>query len=180
MELLNLFSHICNQITAAFAPEWAILVQSKAFWYLVTAAFCGALIGIEREHAEKPAGLRTNMLICTGSCLFTLASILAWQHIAGGVSTVDPGRIAAQIVSGVGFLGAGVILKSGLHIIGITTAATIWLVAAIGMVIGLGFPLLGCTTAIASTLALFLVGKIELSAWFSPKRDPETEPDERT
>lgn len=148
--------------------EWQILIETRALILLSVAAVCGALVGIEREHAEKPAGLRTNMFICVGSCLFTLASIFSWKFIAGETSPIDPGRIAAQIVSGVGFLGAGVILKTKIgDIIGITTASTIWLVAAIGMVVGLGFPLLGFLVASATTVALFILGKIELSQWFS-------------
>lgn len=146
----------------AIAAEWAILSSSNALPLMGISAFCGAMIGLEREHAEKPAGLRTNIMICLGSTLFTLASIYSWQHIAGASPAVDPGRIAAQIVTGVGFLGAGVIMKTGLHIIGITTASTIWLVAAIGMVIGLGFPLFGFLVALMATILLFILGGIEL------------------
>ena len=150
--------------------EWQILVETKALFLLGISALCGALVGLEREHAEKPAGLRTNMFICVGSCLFTLASIFSWKYISGEPTTIDPGRIAAQIVSGVGFLGAGVILKTKAgDIIGITTASTIWLVAAIGMIIGLGFPLLGSVIALSTTGLLFILGRIELAIFFSPK-----------
>ena len=102
------------------------------------------------------------MMICLGSTLFTLASIYSWQHLAGAAPAVDPGRIAAQIVTGVGFIGAGVIMKTGLHIVGITTASTIWLVAAIGMMVGLGFPLFGFLVSLAATILLFILGGIEL------------------
>ena len=103
------------------------------------------------------------MMICLGSTLFTLASIYSWDHISGRSPTVDPGRIAAQIVSGVGFIGAGVILKTKIgDIIGITTASTIWLVAAIGMVIGLGLPLFGFLVASGATVTLLLLGRVEL------------------
>ncbi|MBD3260761.1 MAG: MgtC/SapB family protein [Candidatus Altiarchaeales archaeon] len=157
----------------AFASEWSVLQEMHILEKIAVSAFCGALIGLEREHAEKPAGLRTNMLISVGATLFTLASIMSWKYTSGAAPTVDPGRIAAQIVSGIGFLGAGVILKTGMNIIGITTAATIWLVAAIGMMIGLGYPLLGFIVALASTGALFLLGKLELTTWFSPKNPEE-------
>ncbi len=146
----------------SISMEWAILVDSRALLLLGISTLCGAMVGLEREHAEKPAGLRTNIMICLGSTLFTLASIYSWRHIAGSPTTVDPGRIAAQIVTGVGFIGAGVILRTGLHVIGITTASTIWLVAAVGMVVGLGFPLLGFLVASGATLLLFLLGRIEL------------------
>lgn len=150
-----------------FAPliqEWRLLIREGAFVYLAISFLCGALVGLEREAAHKPAGLRTNIMICVGACLFTIASIYCWRYIAGGpASGMDPGRIAAQIVSGVGFIGAGVILRTGLQITGITTAATVWLTASIGMVVGLGFPLLGLIVAVLAALSLFLLGRIEIN-----------------
>lgn len=168
--------HLLELIGEAFAPEWQILRELYILEKIAVSAFCGALIGLERERAEKPAGLRTNMLISVGSTLFTLASIMSWKYTSGASPTVDPGRIAAQIVSGIGFLGAGVILKTGMNIIGITTAATIWLVAAIGMMIGLGYPLLSLVVALTTTGALFLLGRLELTTWFSPKNPDEQSP----
>ena len=102
---------------------------------LVLAAILGGAIGWEREHAHKPAGLRTNILICLGAALITDLS----AHVvrtAGGPA--DPGRIAAQIVTGVGFLGAGSIIQARGSVTGLTTAATLWVVAAIGMAVGFG------------------------------------------
>ena len=157
-------------ILAQALTELHILQENQALLRLGMAAFCGFLIGIEREHAAKPAGVRTNMLICVGSALFTLASLFSWKYL--GAELVDPTRIAAQIVSGVGFLGAGVIVKTGFNIIGITTASTIWLVSAIGMVIGLGFPLLGLLVTLAATLTLFLLGRFEFSHWPPTPRYP--------
>ena len=102
---------------------------------LLGAVACGALIGLERAFKGKPAGLRTNTLICLGSCLIMLLSI----KVAGDVGLpADPGRIAAQVVTGVGFLGAGAIIRSRVSVAGLTTAATIWLVSALGLVIGYG------------------------------------------
>ena len=147
----------------ALLKEWYILTDSRILFLLLTAFFCGALIGAEREYAAKPAGLRTNLMICVGSALFTIASVLSWEHVGGSSPTVDPGRIAAQVVSGVGFIGAGAILRSGFHITGLTTAATIWFVAAVGVVIGLGFPLLGLLVSLVGTFTLFLLGGIELA-----------------
>jgi putative Mg2+ transporter-C (MgtC) family protein len=154
--------------------EWGIISDMNLLCLLGVSAVSGALVGIEREKAEKPAGLRTNIMICVGSTLFTIASILSWRFLAGASDTVDPGRISAQVVSGVGFIGAGVILKTELNnIVGITTAATIWLVAGIGMVIGLGFPLLGLISAVGTTLTLLVLGKLEFSVWFSPKKEED-------
>ena len=180
MEFLELIGIVPESIQAwlgttafvqAIAKEWSILAESDALFLMGVSAICGAMIGFEREHAEKPAGLRTNMTICLGSTLFTLASVYSWQHIAGASPTIDPGRIAAQIVTGVGFIGAGVIMKTGLHIVGITTASTIWLVAAIGMVIGLGLPLFGFLVAVGATIMLFLLGGIELRWGISSKEE---------
>ena len=106
----------------------------------------GAVVGIERELNEKPAGLRTNVLICLGSAAFTILSIRL-----GGKA--DPARIAAQILSGIGFLGAGAIMREGEHVKGLTTAAVIWVVAAIGMGAGMGYYTLACLTTLG-TLAV--------------------------
>jgi len=100
---------------------------------LLLAAGLGAAIGIERETRQKPAGLRTNILIALGSALFTMLSI-----DIGGVGNT-PDRIAAQVVTGVGFLGGGAILRSGRNVHGMTTAATIWVNAAVGMAAGGGY-----------------------------------------
>jgi putative Mg2+ transporter-C (MgtC) family protein len=103
---------------------------------LFVAAGLGAAIGLEREWRERQAGLRTHLLVCIGSALFTLVS--AYGFVDWGVR-VDPTRIAAQIVTGIGFLGAGAIIRQGLSVRGLTTAATLWLVAAIGMAVGAGY-----------------------------------------
>src|ERR1044071_7835808 len=102
------------------------------FLRLALAAGLGGAIGLEREYRQKPAGLRTNMLIALGSALFSILSIEL------GASANSPDRIAAQVVTGIGFLGAGAILRSGENVHGLTTAATIWVNAAIGMAAGLG------------------------------------------
>lgn len=106
---------------------------------LILATVLSSIIGIEREFHHKPAGLRTNVMVGLGSCLFTLVSIRAADMFAG-VSGIDPTRIAAQIVTGIGFLGAGTILfeKDRSSVIGLTTAATLWVVAAVGTAVGMG------------------------------------------
>lgn len=104
---------------------------------LAIAAGFGMIIGIERELREQAAGLRTHMLVAIGSCLFTLVSAYGFEGISGAVNP-DPSRVAAQIVTGIGFLGAGAILREGLSVRGLTTAASLWVVAAVGMAVGLG------------------------------------------
>jgi putative Mg2+ transporter-C (MgtC) family protein len=110
-------------------------------WSLVfriaLAALLGAILGIQRSRAGQSAGIRTNMMIAIASCLFTFLGAEAF--ITDGPGPQDPARVAAQIVSGVGFLGAGTLLQTKNKIRGLTTAATIWLVAAIGMTVGVGF-----------------------------------------
>ena len=105
---------------------------SQTFLRLALAAALGGAIGLEREYRHKPAGLRTNMLISLGSALFSILSVEL------GAGAGSPDRIAAQVVTGIGFLGAGAILRSGENVHGLTTAATIWVNAAIGMAAGLG------------------------------------------
>jgi putative Mg2+ transporter-C (MgtC) family protein len=104
---------------------------------VAVAAALGGAIGLERELDEKAAGLRTHMLVSVGSALFTLVGAYGFAGFPS--SSVDPSRIAAQVVTGVGFLGAGVIFRQGFTIRGLTTAASLWLVAAVGMAAGAGY-----------------------------------------
>ena len=119
-------------------------------WRLLLAAGLGAALGLEREYRQKPAGLRTNILIAVGSALFTILSASMAQ---GGA---DPGRIAAQIVTGIGFLGGGAIMRNRDTVHGMTTAATIWVNAAIGVAAGTGQYALA-TFAAALTLVVLVV-----------------------
>jgi len=119
-------------------------------WRLLLAAGLGAALGVEREYRQKPAGLRTNILIAVGSALFTIMSASMAQ---GGA---DPGRIAAQIVTGIGFLGGGAIMRNRDTVHGMTTAATIWVNAAIGVAAGSGQYALA-TFAAALTLVVLVV-----------------------
>ena len=107
-------------------------MESAVALKLLLAALLGGCIGIEREMRDKPAGLRTNILICVGSTLFILVSIHLAERSGG-----DATRIAAQIISGIGFLGAGAVLHSHGFVLGLTTAATIWVVAGVGMALGI-------------------------------------------
>jgi len=128
---------------------------------ILTAAILGALIGLERDIHGRAAGLRTHLLVCLGSAVFMVLSefIAQRSRAAGGIG--DPGRIAAQVVTGIGFLGAGTIIKEGLNIRGLTTAACLWIVAAIGMTAGAGFFHLAFLVAALSLLCLVTMHYLE-------------------
>ncbi len=132
---------------------------------LLLAMILGSVIGFERALRDKPAGFRTNILICVGACVFTMAS----TALSGPM--IDRTRIAAQIVTGVGFLGAGAIIRDAKGIVGLTTAATIWSVAAMGMAAGLGLTVLAvCGTG---AVLLVLLGFPFLSGWIEDRHDVE-------
>jgi len=128
------------------------------FTRLILALVIGGAIGLEREFKGKPAGMRTNMLLCLGSCLIMIVSIEVAQ-IAPRVA--DPGRIAAQVITGIGFLGAGTIMRSRFHIVGLTTAATMWALTALGLAIGAGYIVLSIVVAALITATLVVIGFIE-------------------
>lgn len=135
-------------------PSWIVAMQSFGWQSMVqvlVAALLGGLIGIEREWRGRDAGLRTNMLIAMGACLFTLVSIKGFPLL--GSSAKDTARLAAQVVTGIGFLGAGAIIQTRGHAKGMTTAATIWMVAAIGVTIGVE----GYALAVFSTVVTVVV-----------------------
>jgi putative Mg2+ transporter-C (MgtC) family protein len=135
---------------------------------LLVALGLGAIIGLERELSDKAAGLRTNILICVGSCLFGILS----HRLAEGLAVADPTRIAAQLVSGIGFLGAGAIMREGEHVTGLTTAATIFVVAAIGLAAGFGkYALAAGATAPVLVVQVFFP---KLDAWIDDLRQRHT------
>ncbi|HPM77590.1 MAG TPA: MgtC/SapB family protein [bacterium] len=112
-----------------------------SFWARIVATIvCGSVIGWERIHSHKPVGVRTSTLICMGAAVFVMSQELILKQAA---VQIDYTRIVAQIVTGVGFLGAGAIIHQGVSVKGLTSAATIWALAAIGVVIGIGYPLTG-------------------------------------
>jgi putative Mg2+ transporter-C (MgtC) family protein len=131
------------------------MVGTDLAWRLLLAAALGAAVGLEREYRQKPAGLRTNILIALGSALFTILSI----EMGRESGTAD--RIAAQIVTGIGFLGGGAILRSGNTVHGMTTAATIWVNAAIGVAAGMGEYALASATAAITLVVLAILPPIE-------------------
>ena len=122
---------------------------------LLLAVTMGALIGFERQHAGKPAGLRTHVLVCIGAALFTIASIYGFGEGA------DPARVAAGIVAGIGFLGAGAIIRTPEGIlVGLTTASSIWAVAAIGLTAGAGLYILAPVATLVVLIVLRLPKRI--------------------
>lgn len=142
-----------------FDPNWIETLRLGLMGRLVLAAVLGGIVGLERELSGKPAGLRTNMLICVGATL--LMDISQAVANTATVGPADPGRIAAQVVSGIGFIGAGTILVERGSVVGLTTAATLWVVAAIGLAVGAHAyaEALGTTALVA--LTLIFLGRIE-------------------
>src|SRR3954471_4437210 len=127
----------------------AMLSHSETLLRLLAAAALGSLIGFERERLLWTAGIRTHMLVCVGACLFMIVSAYGFSTSLGANVVLDPSRVAAQVVSGIGFLGAGAILARGEIVRGLTTAASIWTVAAIGLAVGGGlYFAAGLSTAI--------------------------------
>jgi len=125
-----------------FASSIPSLSWEESLLRLALAAVFGGAVGLEREFREREAGFRTHMLVSVGSALFTIASAYGFRDFlvhGGSLVRTDPTRIAAQIVTGIGFLGAGAIIRQGLSIRGLTTAATLWVVAAIGLTTGAGY-----------------------------------------
>lgn len=118
---------------------------------IAAAALFGGLMGIERDLHARPAGLRTNMMIAIGACLFGILSSEAYKDATG---TQDPARIASLVVQGIGFLGAGVLIKGDMKIVGLTTASTIWLAAAVGLACGAGMIPLAAFVTIFSLILL--------------------------
>jgi putative Mg2+ transporter-C (MgtC) family protein len=146
--------------------DWKTLLPSAPahIALALVATLCGAIIGMERQRHEKPAGLRTLILVCLGSAGFTMAG----YTFTG--STGDSGRVAAQIVTGIGFLGAGIILHSRGMIIGVTTAAGVWVTAAVGMVAGAGYA--GAAFGLGLLVRFILASVGIYERWLCGKQPP--------
>ncbi len=144
--------------------DWTFLELAKYFLPKVFFAIvCGGLVGLERELKNKPAGIKTNILICLGSTLYTSVSVLISTNLSAQGHFGDPARVAAQIVSGIGFLGGGTIIQARGTILGLTTAATIWVVAALGISIGIGH------TDIAVVCAIIVIAVLLATSWFEDR-----------
>ena len=136
-----------------------MLTETQMIIRLLFAAFLGGVIGIEREIHEKAAGFRTHILVCIGSCIVMLTSMHMFD-IYKGLVNADPGRIAAQVVSGIGFLGAGTIIRSRASVMGLTTAASLWSVAGVGLAVGSGLFLVSIFATILMLASLLVLSKV--------------------
>ncbi|MFN2527000.1 MAG: MgtC/SapB family protein [Actinomycetota bacterium] len=131
---------------------------------LAVAALLGGLIGLEREFSDQPAGLRTHLLVALGAALFTLTGAYGLAVFAGGAEDavrIDPTRVAAQIVTGIGFLGAGAIIQQGFSVRGLTTAAALWVTAAVGMAVAFGYMIGAVFTSVIAIVALYGLKRLE-------------------
>ena len=155
-----------------------MLTLSEMLFRLVVAVVLGALIGLERESIGKEAGIRTDIMVAAGSALFTLAAVtvpyliaLSPQNLAE-ILARNSGflAIAANVVVGIGFLGAGIIVKQGTHVRSLTTAATVWFVAAIGMLCGFGLVMFAVLSAVILTGLLFILRGVDIDRIFKHPR----------
>lgn len=138
-----------------------MITTTQILFRLVLAAVLGGAVGFERETHEKAAGFRTHILVSIGSCLLMLIS-LHLLDVYGSITTIDPGRIAAQVITGVGFLGAGTIIRYGASVRGLTTAASLWAIAGVGLAVGSGFYFAAVITSIIILVCLLLLPKFEI------------------
>jgi putative Mg2+ transporter-C (MgtC) family protein len=149
-------------MTQVFDPTvWQI-----SYWELtirlVLSLILGGLVGLERELGGHSAGFRTHILVCLGSSAIVLLSMYGFAEFASEPNVrLDPARLAAQVISGIGFLGAGTILRTGITVSGLTTAASLWVVAAIGLTVGAGFYYGSAVLTLLVVISLFLLNKFE-------------------
>lgn len=148
--------------------EWNSTELVPTLAKLGLAALLGGLIGLERERSAQPAGLRTHLIVCTASCLIMLIALFITENFKAQQIPSDPARLAGHVVAGIGFLGAGAILRYGLTIRGLTTAASIWGSAAIGLATGVGYWAGALSCAALLLVALFALKTIE-ARWFHAK-----------
>ena len=132
---------------------------------ILVAAALGGIVGIERELRDQPAGFRTHMLVAIGACLFTIVGAFGFQQFTGGTDAqriqADLTRVASQVVVGIGFLGGGTILRHGATVRGLTTAATLWVTAAVGVAVAMGLYFVATATSILAVFALAALKPIE-------------------
>lgn len=155
-----------DDIVKAISGYWAgpeVAVNIVVCLNILGALFLGLLVGYERSYRGRAAGMRTYGLVCMASCALTVIAGYPeyWFGVHGNLKTVDPGRVIQGIVSGIGFLGAGVIMRDGLNISGLTTAASIWVVSAIGVLIGVGFYAAAIVLTLVSAAFMMWGSKVE-------------------
>lgn len=146
--------------------EWEFIFQ------LLLAVILGIIVGFEREYRQKAAGLRTHAFICLGATLFTIISYEGFRQFIG-ITDFDPARVAAQIITGIGFIGAGVIMHRKGRIEGVTTASGLWMAAAIGITVGCKLYLLALTSAFLVILLFVILRKVEF--WLNKKTQKRKE-----
>ena len=137
-----------------------MISETQLILRLILAVILGGIVGTEREIRKRSAGLRTHILVCVGATLIMLTSMYLFD-IYKDKATVDPSRIAAGVITGIGFLGAGAIIRAGDSVRGLTTAATLWVVAAIGLAVGCGFYLAAIISTILVLVVLLVIRGIE-------------------
>ena len=144
-----------------FTREFNIFPPIIIFFRLLVAVVAGFFIGLDRERHSQPAGMRTHMVISLGACLMMILSIyIPTEYIQKGFSS-DPGRVAAQVITGIGFLGAGAIFRFGFTVKGLTTAASIWTTSGIGLCFGAGYYFLGSVSTVFLIFILYVFDKFE-------------------
>jgi putative Mg2+ transporter-C (MgtC) family protein len=136
-----------------------MVIEIEVILRLLLSAILGGLIGLEREIHGRPAGFRTHLLVSLGACVFTVTSIYFYRIYGAGV--VDPSRVAAQVVTGIGFLGAGAIIREKASIRGLTTAACLWVASAVGVACGLGAYAVSAVVTLVAIGSLLLLKKVE-------------------
>jgi len=152
-------------------PEVGVdgITEAEALVRMGIAMGVGALLGLEREVIKKPAGIRTLMLVCEGACLFMVCSVLIAQQVTAAGGVADPTRIASTVVQGIGFLAGGLILTAGRRVKGLTTAAEVWVAAALGLLVGAGFLVIALGATAATLVALVVLRGVQAVLPFSRK-----------
>jgi putative Mg2+ transporter-C (MgtC) family protein len=145
--------------------------DTEIIFQLALAALLGLILGIEREFIGKPAGMRTYALVSLGAATFTIISKYGFSDAGGG--DFDPSRVAAQIVTGIGFLGAGVIIFNGIRVEGLTTASGLWVSAAIGMAVGAGMYAVAVVACAMAFIVIVVLRRIDIEHWFRKKDPPQ-------
>lgn len=139
-----------------------MIADAELLLRLLLSVLLGGLVGFERERKNRAAGLRTHVLVCMGSCLLMMLSMYGFTAFVGAPNVqLDPARLAAQVIAGIGFLGAGTILFTGRTITGLTTAASLWVVMAVGLAVGAGFYLAATCATVVAFLVLWGLNLLE-------------------
>lgn len=142
--------------------ENLFLIDTDILVRIIFSIILGSAIGLERELTNKSAGLRTQIMVCLGACIFTILSIYGFSTAVTLYPLGDPSRVAAQIITGIGFIGAGTVLRQGLTVTGLTTASTLWIVAAIGMACGCGKISIAVFSTVLAVAILVLIRIFEI------------------